>query len=120
MSLVFPTIQKPSYPFEPSDEDIALKSSKENGIVQTRAKFTKSRMTFKLQWNNLPLKDYYTLHEFYKNQTLTGTLLFEWTYPNLHEDDPYSGKTFVVRFTEFSFKAETYNSYKGNVSIEEV
>jgi len=69
---VFPNIQKPSYQYEVTPEDPGISTQMENGSVISRARFTKSRLTYLYHWNGMPDADKVTLLDFYQN-TVKGS-----------------------------------------------
>lgn len=91
----------------------------ENGIVVSRAKFTRLRETFTLSWDSLPIQDYAQLRNFYKT-VLGGSVIFLWTYPKV-ENDPLSENQFQMRFSseEPSFELFSPGFYKGSITLEE-
>lgn len=121
MATNFPTIQKPSYPFNSKLEDISLQSQMEDGTVVSRARFTRSRETFTLTWTALPDADYATLRTFYKSTVKGGSEAFQWTYPTI-TGDSYSGQTFTVRFVGggIEFSKSKYGTRSGTLQIQEV
>ena len=51
--LVFPEIANPDYPFTLVPEDNSISSTFEDGTVQSRVKFTRSRDSYQLTWSNM-------------------------------------------------------------------
>jgi hypothetical protein len=117
----FPDIQQPVYPFTTKLKDPALQSEMENGLVVSRARFTRMPQTFTLQWKALPAADYATLRDFYRGTVYGGSLAFDWYYPTV-PNDSYSGKLFSVRFTggDISFDLAAPGYYSGKLTIQEV
>lgn len=97
--LQFPDIALPKTP-EDQPEDIGIATQMESGQVVSRARFTRSRLTFILPWgpdkNLLPTEDKEILKDFYMDQTKGSSEKFEWTCNN--KFSPYYGQTFTVRF----------------------
>ena len=95
--LQFPDITPPSVDDQP--EDIGMSSQQENGTVISRARFTRSRLTFYLAWGDrgsMTTEDREILRDFYQNQAKGSSGKFKWTC-----NDPYSplfDKTYIVRF----------------------
>ena len=81
MSLVFPTISTPNYPLKLSPENNSIKSTFEDGSVQARRKFTRSRQKWTLTWNSLPQSEFDTLDNFIRNQACFSANSFTWTNP---------------------------------------
>ena len=99
-TLKFPDITPPATP-EDQPENIGMASEAENGIVISRAKFTRSRLTFYLNWgekNPLTTAERELLRNFYQNEAKGSSEKFEWTCNAPFS--PHFGKTYVVRFVE--------------------
>lgn len=62
--ITFPEIRAPSYPIGMEVEDNSLRSNFEDGSMQSRVKFTRSRAKYTLKWNSLPQDEYEILYEF--------------------------------------------------------
>lgn len=99
MSLyVFPDIIPPMTP-EDELEDAGISTQMENGTVVSRARYTRSRLTFYLAWgskNPLQVQDKETLRNFYQNTVKGSGEQFEWTCNSRFS--PYYGQTYIVRF----------------------
>ena len=67
------TLPPPNYPLGEELEDSTLRSTFEDGTVQTRQKFTRIRTTYTVEWTNLPDTDKSVLQTFYKNDVKGGT-----------------------------------------------
>lgn len=117
----FPSIKQPIYPLTTKIKDPSLQSEMENGLVISRAKFTRAIQTFTLQWNALSAADYAILRDFYRNTVRGGSWAFEWQYPVV-ANDLYSGKRFSVRFVggDISFDLAAPGYYAGKLTIQEV
>ena len=90
----YPTLVRiPSYPIEVSIEDAVLRSDTDSGHVITRPKFTKSRRSFTINYEDAPLSDMTTLEDFYFDDCGNGSAVFNWTRPD-------TGQVFVVGFKE--------------------
>lgn len=108
------TLPAPNYPLGEELEDSTLRSTFEDGTVQTRQKFTRIRTTYTVEWTNLPDTDKSVLQTFYKNDVKGGALAFNWVHPQ-------SGETKLVRFTEppkFSLTMIKY--WQVSISLQEV
>lgn len=77
----FPNISKPSYPLSIGLEDNSLKSKFEDGTVQSRPKFTRSRRTFKVNWKSLPNDEYLILEKFIRKTVKYSAETFLWVNP---------------------------------------
>jgi len=117
----FPNIQQPVYPFTTKIKDPSLQSEMENGMVLSRAKFTRVPKIFTLKWTALSAADYASLRDFYCNTVYGGSLAFDWHYPTV-ANDSYSGKWFAVRFKseDISFDLVAPGYYSGSITIQEV
>lgn len=81
MSISFPNISKPSYPLSIGLENNSIMSKFEDGTVQSRPKFTRSRRTFKVKWNGLPNDEYLLLENFIRNEAKYSAETFLWKNP---------------------------------------
>ena len=110
MAAAWPTTN-PSYPL---DEDTSLnqiKSTFENGTVQSRVKWTNSRDSFSLRWDQMAEAEFQSFKEhFQANQGST----FSWTHP-------ITSTVYTVRYSQDSFKSTaTIPGYRTvRVAIEE-
>lgn len=99
--ITFPNIAPPKTP-EVTAEDPGLTTKTESGMVLSRARFTKSRLTFVLRWgpdkNLLPTEDKEILLDFYRNTVKGSSEMFEWTCNS--KFSPYHGETFTVRIIQ--------------------
>lgn len=97
-TLIFPDITPPLTP-EDQPENIGMTSDVENGSVISRAKFTRSRLTFYLSWgerNPMTTDEREIFRDFYQNKARGSSEKFEWTCNAPFS--PYFGQTFIVRF----------------------
>ena len=87
----FPTnILRPSVLRDLSPEDPAIRTEMENGMVQSRARFTRVRKSWTLSWTIIKEADYQTVRAHWDTQK-GGSDAFQWTnYTN--------GKTYNVRY----------------------
>jgi hypothetical protein len=101
----FPTLTiPPSYPLVEELEDATLRSPFEDGSVQSRPKYTKTRYTFTINYDLLPKADRNTLMTFVKTTVREGADSFIWTHPGL-------GTTHTVTFVELPKPSYTINGY---------
>lgn len=108
------TIPAPEYPLGEELEDNVLRSTFEDGTVQTRQKFTRVRTTFTVSWGNLPDEHKQTLETFFKSTVKGGALPFNWTHPQ-------SNTVKVVRFTEPpKFDLTVLHYWNVSISLQEV
>ena len=87
----YPTLSVfPTYPIRETPEDSTLKSDFEAGYILTRAKFTRSRKSFYVSYQNMPNADKEILDTF--GTTVNGgSDSFTWTHP-------MSSVSYIVRF----------------------
>ena len=103
----------PSYGTTEDVEDTSIRSTFEDGTIQARRKYTKSRKTWVLKWDNMPYSEYVTLMDFLQNTVYFSAKPFEWT-------SPIDGKTYVVRFAEKeAFTSKAVNQMTGSITIRE-
>lgn len=108
------TLPPPNYPLGEELEDSVLRSSFEDGTVQTRQKFTRVRTTYTVEWSNMPDEHKRTLESFFKTDVKGGALAFNWTHPQ-------NGEALTVRFTEppkFSLTVTKY--WTVSITLQEV
>lgn len=77
----FPAISSPSWPITRIREDNMLRSQMENGIVQTRPKFTRTKDGWELEWKAMSNTDHSTFVTFFETTLSNGALSFNWTHP---------------------------------------
>lgn len=80
----FPSDIKPEYPLSETIEDNSITSKFEDGSVQSRRKFTRNRISYKLKFN-LSESDYEVLKEFIKKDACYGANVIRWQHPVTRE-----------------------------------
>ncbi|WP_308536882.1 hypothetical protein [uncultured Megasphaera sp.] len=109
----WPDVTLPSYGTTEDVEDTSIRSTFEDGTIQARRKYTKSRKTWVLKWDNMPYSEYVTLMDFLQNTVYFSAKPFEWT-------SPIDSKTYVVRFAEKeAFTSKAVNQMTGSITIRE-
>lgn len=108
----FPTLPNPEYPFEPEYEDNSITSQFEDGTVQSRMKFTKSRTTWNLKWGSMKQSDFFVLEDFIKNQVHFKAKTFNWI-------NPIDNLTYVVRCMEFKARLKVVNYWEVELKLQE-
>ena len=112
--LKFPDIANPDYPFTVVPEDNSISSTFEDGTVQSRLKFTRSRDAYVLTWSNMSAEDFTKLFKFIKNEAHFKALTFQWT-------NPLTGEAHEVRCMEFSNLSNTrLNFWSAKIKLQEV
>ena len=115
----FPNISRPSYPLNIDTENNSLMSKFEDGTVQSRPKFTRSRRTFTVKWNGLPNKEYLILDKFIRETVKYSSETFSWVNPATYNTD--SEETLEVRIINVG-KAEmsTLDMWDVELTLQEV
>jgi phage-related protein len=90
-TLTFPTLPTPQFPITSANEDPTIATEFENGMTQTRPRFTRLRRNWTLKWNYMLNGDRDTLAAFWITAA-GGAASFTWT-------NPYDSQTYTVRFT---------------------
>lgn len=108
----FPTLPNPEYPFEPEYEDNSITSKFEDGTVQSRRKFTRSRTTWTLQWNGMKQSDFSVLENFVKNIAHFKANTFNWL--NIVDNN-----TYTVRCIEFKSKLKFVDYWEVELKLQE-
>ncbi len=111
--LTFPiTIPNPEYPFKVEHEDNSIATKFEDGTVQSRLKFTRSRQTWTLKWNGLPQNHYNTLKNFIVNVAKHQANRFNWT-------DPTDNTVYSVRCIKFDEEMVFINNWNIEIQLQE-
>jgi hypothetical protein len=79
---VFPTIQKYSVNEDITPEDAGISTDYEDGSQSSRARFTRSRLTYARKWNAMPEADWQTLLNFYRNTARGCSQICTWNGVN--------------------------------------
>lgn len=114
MSISFPNISRPSYPLTIEPENNSLVSKFEDGTVQSRPKFTRSRRTFTVKWNGLPNNEYIILDRFIRETVKYSAETFLWVNPASYSAPEL--ETLEVRINNVG-KAEMTTLDKWNVEL---
>jgi len=94
----FPTLSKKPASIIPIPEDAGLATDMSDGYAVSRARFTRSRLTFSVTYTALSYSDLEKIIDFYR-ETIYGTALaFNWT--NEDPNSKYYNTIFTVRMTE--------------------
>lgn len=110
MAAAWPTTP-PSFPLTESTVYHQIKSTFENGKVQSRPKYTTSKDRFDLRWDHLTEAQFQSFKEYFEaNQGTT----FSWTHP-------ITTTVYTVRFSDDTFdsSAVIYGHRSVRVGIEE-
>lgn len=119
MIIRFPNISKPSYPLAIGLENNSIMSKFEDGTVQSRPKFTRSRRTFKVKWNGLPNNEYLTLEKFIRETVKYSAETFMWVNPATYNTP--EEETLEVRITDAPEAQMTVlNRWNVELTLQEV
>ena len=112
-AIAFPsTIPNPEYPFKVEHEDNSITSKFEDGTVQSRLKFTKSRKTWTLAWKGLKQTHYNTLENFIVNTAKHAANVFTWT-------NPINNTDYSVRCIKFDSSLEYIDVWDVEIQLQE-
>lgn len=112
-TLAFPTLPNPQFPITSGNEDPAIATPFENGMIQTRPRFTRLRRSWTVKWNGMSNADRDTLAAFWIT-TAGGSTAFTWT-------NPYDSQSYTVRFTAPINEAWTTDQvWQISISIQEI
>jgi hypothetical protein len=116
--LVWPaTLPPPDLPFTESREDQGKMSEVVDGPTISRQTKTKSRKTFRLNWENIPLSiDEYNALDNFLAQTRGSVHNFSWTHPVTHTS--YTVK--CIEIGEFRWAVDGNPGWSGGIVIKEV
>ena len=124
--IYFPDIRAPGWPFVEQHEDTSLRTKFEDGSMQTRSKFTRSRCKWTLHWNNLPRRQYLVLVHFITKVVKFSAKSFIWVNPDSYgfvygeELDPHREEV-EVRITRVGeWKNEAMRYWSGDIELTEV
>ena len=108
----FPTIAGLSYPLREPFYKPKVRTEFENGVVQSRNRFTRGKKRFGLKWEKMPFDDCQTLQAFFDQ---TGASPFYWVHP-------LTGKRYTCIFSddEFDPSLVELDFYDVTVNIEEL
>lgn len=75
------SIKNPVYPLDEGSEDGVIRTQFENGVEQTRRRFTRQRKDYTLKWTRMSATDKSAFDTFFDTTTAAGALSFNWTHP---------------------------------------
>ena len=111
----------PACPFEEEFENTSITSKFEDGSMQSRSKFTRSRRKWTLTWNTITRKDYLRLMDFVVHKAKFSANSFMWTDPDSIDIETDLALIAVVGSTKgekWSNKAVSY--WSGKIELTEV
>ncbi|MBQ9572336.1 MAG: hypothetical protein IJR22_02960 [Acidaminococcaceae bacterium] len=123
--IYFPDITAPSWPFDEEPEDTSITSKFEEGSMQSRSKFTRSRRKWTLKWKNIPRKEYLILMHFIKHVVKFSAKSFYWINTDSIDNDyqylnPYQEEV-EVRITNVGkWSNENLHYWSGTLELTEV
>ena len=115
----------PSWPFKETHENTSITSKFEDGSMQTRSKFTRSRRKWKLEWRNISRSAYLRIMDFVVHQAKFSANSFIWTnadsvdlaYDYMNPDE----EQVCVRITDVGeWTNDTLNYWAGTIEFTEV
>jgi hypothetical protein len=108
----FPSVQGLTFPFRESFFKPKVRTEFENGVVQSRARFTRGKKRFVLKYDKIEYQDYEILRAFFD---VRGGESFIFTHP-------LSKKQYTCIFSDDEFEASIVagNWYDVTIKIEEV
>mgnify|MGYP007069897233 CR=1 FL=1 len=122
----FPDIREPGWPFTEEYEDTSLRTKFEDGSMQSRSRFTRSRRKWTLRWNHLPRREYLALMHFITKVVKFSAKSFIWANPDSVSMvygaglDPQKEEV-EVRITRVGeWKNEAMRYWTGEIEITEV
>lgn len=81
--LIFPDdLPGVTWPLEEEHEDTSITSKFEDGSMQSRTKFTRSRRIWTVKWRPLTRRQYVRLKNFIVNEAKFAANPFEWRNPD--------------------------------------
>lgn len=104
----------PTFPIREQVVDPAISSPFENGMVQTRPRFTRIRRRWVINYRALTEEEKDIIKNFYINDTVGGSYFFEW-------ENPMTEVTHSVRFTrDLEIVQITGRLYSVSFDLEEL
>lgn len=110
----FPEISNPCYPLKEVPEDNSIRSRFEDGSIQSRVKFTRSRTKYVLTWSLLHDSEYQVLKSFIQNTVFYSAVTFMWTHPVTSVEIEVR----ITKVEEFQLKMRNY--WSGSIELTEV
>jgi hypothetical protein len=111
--MAFPTLSiNPVYPLKEGRDDFTIKSATEAGVVKTRARYTKSRKSFQVKYENMSTTDK-NLLDAHITAVKGAADSFAWTHPA-------SAVTYTVRYAsppEFELASYDGSTYLYNTDF---
>ena len=115
----------PAWPFEEEFENTSITSKFEDGSMQSRSKFTRSRRKWTLTWNAITRKDYLRLMDFVVHKAKFSANSFMWTDPDSIDaaydymnPDEELVEVRITNVEKWSNKALSY--WSGTIELTEV
>ena len=113
MGIIFPLLDRIES-LNTKEEDNVIKSKFENGAVQVRQKYTRSRKTFKLKYAPLTVLEFNGLLAFYKENGLATIIIFQ----NPSDNISYSCR--ITKPLEYTINGAAVNVIDTSIELEEV
>ena len=103
----FPTIQIPDYPMGEDTYVPQVRTEFDSGYVQSKARFTRSRKVFTLNWKAMTAANFATLDAFL---VANAGIAFTWTHP-------LTAVAYSVRHRDDSLKSQVVRRDRRQISI---
>jgi hypothetical protein len=98
---LFPSLSvNPVVPIKETTIRETVRAKYENGLVQTRSRWTSGRKRFRLRYEYLTADDFGSLDSFFANTAQGGAVSFTWSHPQ-------TGSSHTVRFASDELEWET-------------
>lgn len=94
----FPTLSKKPASIDFGIEDPGLKTDMSDGYSVSRARFTRSRFTFTVNYLAMTYADKEAIEDFYRDTIYGSALVFNWTCND--PNSKYYNTVYAVRMTE--------------------
>lgn len=118
-------VPSPSWPFKETAENTSITSKFEDGSMQTRTKFTRSRRKWSLTWNHISRSNYLKIMDFVVHKAKFSANSFIWTNTDSIDLDygylnPYEEQV-EVRITDVGeWTNDALNYWNGSIELTEV
>ena len=111
--MAFPNLSVQPYPIKESRDDSTIRYEFEGGYEHTRARYTRVRKIFTLEYHLLPDADK-VLIENHVNSVSGGADSFDWTHPK-------TSTVYSVRYSKLpEFEYRVYDYWKTTIILKEV
>ena len=118
-------VPSPAWPLKEEPENTSITSKFEDGSMQSRSKFTRSRRKWTLQWNHISRRSYLRIMDFVVHKAKFAANSFIWTntdsidlsYDYMNPDE----EQVEVRITNVGeWTNDDLNYWNGSIELTEV